>query len=280
MKKYSQLSINRRRKLDQFTHCFGLELSDLLQKHRAKPREYETKKTVNSFTLPKKPTEVIRTIKTPNLELPDDLEVPSCVNVKVKPIDKQQEIKDCIPHLIKEYKLETNSANGGKYLVKLSVYKRPSNSEYLGELHVDHNHIEGRNNGKTCQFSLYTEEHAKRYIEQFTEIFTEEDRKSVTITVTIPGQEPRIIRKGIQQQQQTQNHPTPSQTQIQVQQIAQINQPPTPTSILPQQPQFIIANNITCLPNATQPNSISGSQIIAAQQSPQQIQQKKQVATR
>lgn len=38
-----------------------------------------------------------------------------------------------------------------------------------------------------CRFSLGTQWHAKKYIDQFCEIFTEEGRKLVTITHIVPG---------------------------------------------------------------------------------------------
>ncbi|KAL0273255.1 UNVERIFIED_CONTAM: hypothetical protein PYX00_005968 [Menopon gallinae] len=48
-------------------------------------------------------------------------------------------------------------------------------------------------NGLVCdRFVLGTRVHANRYIQQFTEIFTEEGRKSVRITHVIPGQQHRV----------------------------------------------------------------------------------------
>ena len=44
----------------------------------------------------------------------------------------------------------------------------------------------------TSRFVLGTRPHALRYINQFTEIFTEEGRKSVKITHRVPNHEPRI----------------------------------------------------------------------------------------
>lgn len=43
-----------------------------------------------------------------------------------------------------------------------------------------------------CRFVLGTRAHANRYIQQFTEIFTEEGRKSVRITHIVPGQPGRV----------------------------------------------------------------------------------------
>lgn len=43
------------------------------------------------------------------------------------------------------------------------------------------------------RFSLGSRAQANRYIQQFTEIFTEEGRKSVRITHVVPGQPARVI---------------------------------------------------------------------------------------
>jgi hypothetical protein len=44
---------------------------------------------------------------------------------------------------------------------------------------------------------LGTRAHAIRYIQQFTEIFTEEGRKSVTITRLVPGEPNRVTYTGV-----------------------------------------------------------------------------------
>uniref|UniRef100_A0A8W7P765 Spt20-like SEP domain-containing protein n=1 Tax=Anopheles coluzzii TaxID=1518534 RepID=A0A8W7P765_ANOCL len=179
-KKFSQVAVNRKRKTDQFTHNFGLELSDFMNKYRARPpRQQSIRRGVVSFTLPKKPSEVVPTVNLPNLELPE-LASPSEVNVEkyARKYEAPKESRDCIPQLIEEYILETdrvvNRGDTRVYHIKLSIFQRPSNSEYLGELYVDRDYRENERNGEACQFSLGTRAHAHRYIQQFTEIFTEE----------------------------------------------------------------------------------------------------------
>ena len=61
-----------------------------------------------------------------------------------------------------------------------------------GELYVERDYRENDKKGSTCRFVLGTRPHALRYINQFTEIFTEEGRKSVKITHQVPNQPPRI----------------------------------------------------------------------------------------
>ena len=72
------------------------------------------------------------------------------------------------------------------------VFQRLANDEYLGELYVERDFNEKDKKGSTCRFVLGTRPHALRYINQFTEIFTEEGRKPVKITHLVPNQKPRI----------------------------------------------------------------------------------------
>uniref|UniRef100_A0A182TWE9 Spt20-like SEP domain-containing protein n=1 Tax=Anopheles melas TaxID=34690 RepID=A0A182TWE9_9DIPT len=167
-KKFSQVAVNRKRKTDQFTHNFGLELSDFMNKYRARPpRQQSIRRGVVSFTLPKKPSEVVPTVNLPNLELPE-LASPSEVNVEkyARKYEAPKESRDCIPQLIEEYILETdrvvNRGDTRVYHIKLSIFQRPSNSEYLGELYVDRDYRENERNGEACQFSLGTRAHAHR----------------------------------------------------------------------------------------------------------------------
>ncbi|KAI8122030.1 hypothetical protein FF38_13873 [Lucilia cuprina] len=232
MKKYTQISINRKRKLDQFTHHYGLELCDYLTRLRTRPRAglvptaaatsaniSSTNAGVNplvsatmltSFAskVPKRPKDVIRPIRPPRLDYPANLRVPDqliSVEKYAKTNERPRETTDCQPQLIEEYILETErDDNEGRrvvYHIKLSIFQRPSNSEYLGELYVDRDYREGVRNGESCRFPLGTRVHANRYIQQFTEIFTEEGRKAVKITHLVPGHLPKVTHTGITPEQ-------------------------------------------------------------------------------
>ncbi|XP_050079963.1 mucin-4 [Anopheles maculipalpis] len=297
-KKFSQIAVNRKRKTDQFTHNFGLELSDFINKYRARPpRQQSVRRGVVSFTLPKKPSEVVPTVNLPNLELPE-LSIPSEVNVEkyARKYEAPKESRDCIPQLIEEYILETdrviNRGDTRVYHIKLSIFQRPSNSEYLGELYVDRDYHENKRNGEACQFSLGTRAHAHRYIQQFTEIFTEEGRKSVKITHLVPGQVPKVLHTAgmreqnvqqqqlqqLQQQQQQQIQQQQQQQTLVQQQISQIQQrlQSHPTQALLTRLQATnpalasqiatatgVNGNITL--NATNPNTLPGNQSQQAQ---------------
>lgn len=179
-KKFSQISVNRKRKLDQFTHRPGLELLDYLSKIRGKQ-----KSNIFPFKAPKKIHEEIKPIPVPNLDVPN-LNPPSheIVIDRFKAFKPPKESSDFLPQLIDEYVLETDMPSKGNekprvYHIKLSIFQRPSNSEYLGELYLDRDHQKGERNGVACRFSLGTKAQANKYINQFTEILTEGGKKSV-----------------------------------------------------------------------------------------------------
>ncbi|XP_043487721.1 transcription factor SPT20 homolog isoform X2 [Polistes fuscatus] len=187
-KKFSQVTVNRKRKLEQLAQPDGLTIQDLMQKLRAK------RGTPTSTACP-----------TPSLVNPPLLAPSSPIDVLrfAKAYERPRETKDCLPQVIEEYILETNGNQGEVDHIKLSILQRPSNSEYLGELYMDKNHREGEKNGSACRFTLGTRALANHYIQQFTEIFTEEGRKNVRIKHIVPGQTPRVTcTPGMQRAQQ------------------------------------------------------------------------------
>lgn len=108
----------------------------------------------------------------------------------VQAYQRPKETSDCLPQLMKEYVIETDiplKEEGKKrlYHIKLSILQRPHNSEYLGELYLEWDHKENKQNGVACRFSLGSEAHANKYIQQFTDIFTEYGRKRVKITSAV-----------------------------------------------------------------------------------------------
>lgn len=189
-RKFSQVTVNRKRKLDQFTAHNSLQLYDFITRRKAKLRAAnpgkQTKKT-NEGVLPTPPP-------VPSEEMPP-LQPPTVkpeVFKYAKQYEKSRETTDCSVHLIEEYILETERGQGRIYRIKLTILQRLSNLEYLGELYVDRDYKEGEKSGASCRFVLGSRVHANRYIQQFTEIFTEEGRKSVRITHVIPGQQHRV----------------------------------------------------------------------------------------
>ncbi len=108
-------------------------------------------------------------------------------------IQRRPDVNDMTPHTVEEYILETAERGAQRvYHTRLTIFQRLANEEYLGELYVERDYRESENKGSTCRFTLGTRPHALRYINQFTEIFTEEGRKSVKITHRVPNQQPRV----------------------------------------------------------------------------------------
>ncbi|XP_037038841.1 uncharacterized protein LOC119076285 [Bradysia coprophila] len=266
MKKFSQVAINRKRKTDQFTHIHGLELHDHLTRLRQKQRVHA--ETVDDPSkLPKRPIDIVQPIRAPNLDLPP-LTVPSKVNLNVKAYERPKKKTDFKPQLVEEHILSTDREDRVCH-TKISIYQRPVNSEFLGELYVDRDYKEGEKNGEACQFSLGTRTHADRYIKQFTDIFSEEGRKTVTVTYNVPGKPSAVTVIGPkrnqiihQQQVQQQVQQTAQQQLLQQHQMQFQNQPilanqtvqplaPTPSTV-----SSVNATNLNTLPgNKIMPNN-------------------------
>lgn len=174
-RQYFSVTVNHKRKLDQCTYIHGLELYNYLQKEKKKDK-----------TAYRRPHEEITPISVPNLDAPLLSPPTGGVNIpQFKAYQKPKETSDCLPQLIEEYILETDiPLKEGKkrlYHIKLSILQRPSNSEYLGELYLEWDHKQNEQNGVACRFSLGSKAHANQYIQQFTDIFTENGRKRVKI---------------------------------------------------------------------------------------------------
>jgi len=123
------------------------------------------------------------------------LALPAQVDVQkfVRPIAKRPETSDMTPQLVEEYVLETAERGQARvYHTRLTILQRLANDEYIGELYVERDFREEDRKGSTCRFLLGTRTNALRYINQFTEIFTEEGRKNVKITHKVPNQQPRV----------------------------------------------------------------------------------------
>ncbi|XP_052737972.1 transcription factor SPT20 homolog isoform X3 [Bicyclus anynana] len=201
-RRFSQVAVNRKRKLDQFTHYHGLELLELIHRQRAKNSRQSVPHTRLTSKYPKKPPEVFKPIEPPKME-PLPLALPSEPTGPLRlarAYERPRPTPDCQPQLVEEYILETEKtsphAGAGFFHIKLSILQRPSDQEFLGELYVDRDHVEGERNGAACRFTLGSRLQANKYIQQFTEIFTEEGRKSVRIKHIVPGQLPRVSFTG------------------------------------------------------------------------------------
>lgn len=227
MRKFSQVAINRKRKIDQFTNNPNTGLCDYIQRLRQLHQRTDNKnllrKNFKTLSQPAKPTSYGATAPPIQLNNIPDLVPPDTCDVQAyaKSYELPGKKVNFIPQLVEEYTLETDSHRegcGGRiYHIKLSISQRPADLEFLGELYVDRDYRPDQRNGESCQFILGSRSNVNKYIQQFTEIFTEEGRKAVKITHWVPGQTPiDISRKfGIQHAQSQQTQPQQLQQQIQ-----------------------------------------------------------------
>ncbi|XP_077280720.1 uncharacterized protein LOC143907705 isoform X2 [Temnothorax americanus] len=262
-KKFSQVTVNRKRKLEQLAQPEGQTIHDLMQKFRTKRRGLAT----NTACPPP-------SLKIPELPAPKQTDVLRFAKLYERP----QETTDCSPQVIEEYILEP--AESQDY-IKLSILQRPATSEYLGELYMDKNHRDGERNGSSCRFTLGTRAVANHYYQQFKEIFTEEGRKHVKIKHIIPGQTPRIactpaMLRAHQQAQQAKAAQLAAQQlqQVQPQHVAQqiLSRAQGQLTNLANQVASMKAmteattsaqNNLTCVDSANIPQVIPQNDITA-----------------
>lgn len=186
--------VNRKRKLEENfllqnsahdPHAFIL---------RKKPRPT---KSTNSLSKMKSPRMVL---PAPTLETKKALNFPDAVNTsKFRCYAGPRETRNCMPHLIEEYILDTDRqcerdpTKIYKLHIKLSILQRPFNSEYLGELYLDVDYEEGKNNGASSRFTLGSRSYVDKFIRQFTDMLTKKGRKSMKIMKRVAGQEPKFI---------------------------------------------------------------------------------------
>lgn len=186
--------VSRKRKLETVSPNPGLELHDFIMKKRLK----STKSTSNSLSKLKAPRMVL---PAPSLDTKRPLALPDNVNTsKFRYYPGPRDTKNCMPHLIEEYILDTDRQCERDLTkiyhlhIKLSILQRPFNSEYLGELYLDVDYKEGKTNGASSRFILGSRSYVDKFIWQFTDMLTKNGRKSMQIIKRVPGQDPRYIR--------------------------------------------------------------------------------------
>lgn len=121
----------------------------------------------------------LKSIPIPNLDVPR-LSLP-----KLLPDD---EFKECLrptdttdkSQLFKVYDLRSNEKDKSQAnRLKLSIWRRPSTSEYFGEFYLNRDYKDNERNGVACRFSLGSLTNVNRYIQQLSEFFNLEDQKPV-----------------------------------------------------------------------------------------------------
>lgn len=128
-----------------------------------------------------------------------------------------------------------NASCGGGGVTCVSIFHRPVDDVFFGQLFVDRAPAKVFDNGqinvrdtlsspsasKSCMFQLGSRDAAKRYLEQFKEILTENGRKAVRITRTSSSVAPPPTSSSVPQ----------THSQQQQQQGSNQSAPPPPTSV-------------------------------------------------
>uniref|UniRef100_A0A8D9ARD5 Coagulation factor V n=1 Tax=Cacopsylla melanoneura TaxID=428564 RepID=A0A8D9ARD5_9HEMI len=123
-----------------------------------------------------------------------------------KRYERPPDTNDWYPRLVEEYILEAERGESRVYN-KVSVSRRPTNGEFLGQMYVDHEYKEDgpSQSGASYKFTLGSRRQTNRYIHQFIEIFTEKGCKSVKLTHVVAGQPAKVsCTKAMQEKQQQQ----------------------------------------------------------------------------
>ncbi|XP_067132678.1 transcription factor SPT20 homolog isoform X2 [Centruroides vittatus] len=184
-RKHSQANINKKRK---FEHCPAppnLKLYDFLAKRRNKSNS----QPLINLKLSKQVTDNWKQQEV-NLKSPESIEVEKYAisNACLKDL-KDYTAADHDLTVVEEYIMEAEKTPEKKQYTHITILFRASAQEYFGKLSIGQ---DAQQIGTSCCFKLGNSENVKKYIDQFTEIFTEEGRKHVKITHSVPGQPPKI----------------------------------------------------------------------------------------
>lgn len=199
MRRFSQVAINRKQKTDQFTRSYKPELMDYLSRHKERTQDPSAPNKV-SWKIPSRPATSIRPIRDGDFDLPV-MDAPRSLNVfdYAKAFGTPRGGRDCSPNFIEEYIFETTKIDLKVNHIKLKVYHRLTMDEYLGRIWL--NRAQAEESEETEDglptapfFSLGTRNGVTSYVQQLTVIITEEGRRSIKITHSRPGQEPKVIK--------------------------------------------------------------------------------------
>ncbi|KAG7174438.1 Transcription factor SPT20-like 1, partial [Homarus americanus] len=174
-RRFSQVAQNRQKVFEESPAPKCLRLHNFLT--AKKDKRPNPKNIIKPFT-------PLSMDDAPELSVPDNIDVPKVARTYERP----NYTTDNSLVFIEELVLETERGQGRIYHTKLTISQRKTDEVYFGELYVDRDYQEGKQNGSTCKFQLGTQQQVCRYIQQFKEIFTEDWRKSVKITHRVAGQ--------------------------------------------------------------------------------------------
>uniref|UniRef100_T1JCG4 Dolichyl-phosphate beta-glucosyltransferase n=1 Tax=Strigamia maritima TaxID=126957 RepID=T1JCG4_STRMM len=182
-KKWSQVVLNRKRKFEQSPAPICLQLHDFIKKRN----QVKERIASNKF---RKFTDVWKEYPM-ELACPETIEVEKQVK-QVKPVARPKTPDFDVLVLVEEYLFESEPHVGKISHTHLTVKRFPIEEVYVCELYIDKDYVEGEEKGATYNFNFKSRDLVDKYINQFTEIVTEEGRKSVKITHMLPGHPPKV----------------------------------------------------------------------------------------
>eukprot|EP00794_Sanderia_malayensis_P007008 gene7008-7793_t len=220
VKRFAKSIKDKSVKIESNTSPQSFKLYDFIGKHRDKraAQSYHNKlnRTTQNIDMWKQ--------RTLQLSMPAKIDVLAFSKMH----DQPKYGTDSTPEKIQEIVLEGEKTNNRAYYCKVTILRRQSTGEYLGELYLEEEcgtkeegkKEDGKKEGRSCRFSLGNRIAAQRYLQQFQELYTEEGRKSVKISTYVANQQ--------QPQQQSASSTTPTtQTLSQVQSVSTTNQQAT-----------------------------------------------------
>lgn len=237
----------------------------------------------------------LRLAKTPQTtdtwrQKPIHLTQPSRVDVDLfsKIIERPKLTVDNTPEKVQEVTLEGEKTNNRNYFCRVTIRRRPTDLQYLGELYLEEDTSnsqgaaaaantdtsESSKAGKACQFFLGSKLGAQKYLQQFQDLYTEEGRKSVKICTYIPGQHQVALAAAAANQQASHTPNNTNQTStstvvpvsanpnVQEQTQAKVGIPlPTATNTV----TVIQSNNLGIASHTTLPGNTAVSQVPVVQ---------------
>jgi len=208
MKRFSQPYLNRAMLCSNTPSPPCLKLLDFIQRHR-------DKRTTNTFHKLNRATQHTDMWK----QRPSELKMPVKIDVQsyAKMHEQPKYTTDYTPEKIQEIILEGEKTNNRSYYCRVTIQRRGSTGEYIGDLYLEEDHgvakEETHKDGRACKFSLGNRLTAQRYLQQFQELYTEEGRKSVKISTYVAnGQHKQQQSSQRQTTVTTQSTPTPVQS--------------------------------------------------------------------
>ncbi|CAG5120819.1 unnamed protein product, partial [Candidula unifasciata] len=174
VKRYTQIALNRKRKLAQAPAPKGMHLFDFLAKKKEKSKApastglSKARLIIDNFK-----------VKTqPQLTMPESIDVKKFTKLpEVPPSDGMI--------FVEEHTIERDPMLERHMLAKITIYQPQLGDHYFGEFYLDHDYTQGRTGeeGRRCRFVIGSRQCVDRYLQQFKDLFTEEGKLQVKIAV-------------------------------------------------------------------------------------------------